>query len=70
MGLLEQNLIFVKFEKVTRRAGLLERRVYFSIHLNKGGFIREAGLLEREGILERIRYIHKFLMIKWASIHI
>ena len=70
MGLLEKNLIFVKFEKVTRRVGLLERRVYFFVHLNKGGFIREAALLERAGILETIRYALKFLMINWASIHI
>ena len=40
MGLLEKNLIFVKLEKVTRRAGLLERWVYFFVHLNKGRFIR------------------------------
>ena len=70
MGLLQKNLIFVKCEKLTRRAGLLERRVYFFTHLNKGGFIREAGLLERAEILERIRYTLKFLMISWASIHI
>ena len=30
----------------------------------------DVGLLERAGILERIRYTLKFLMINWASIHI
>ena len=49
MGLLEKNLIFVKLEKVTRRAGLLERRVYFFVHLNKGRFIR--GMFIRENIV-------------------
>ena len=49
-------MIFVKFEKVTRRAGLLERRVYFFINLKKGGFFREAGLIKRAGILERTLY--------------
>ena len=57
-------MIFVKFEKVTRRAGLLERRVYFFIHLKKGGFIREAGLIKRAGILERIRYLTFALNLK------
>ena len=56
MGLLEKNLIFVKFEKVTRRASLLERRVYFFVHLNKGGFIREGGNIRENTVYPQIPY--------------
>ena len=47
---IENNVIFVKFEKVARRAGLMERRVYVFIYLNKGLLIREAA-----GLIKRIR---------------